>query len=102
MLFSPLLLGTFNGCSADGDDVMDGLHDGLTDESDDVQMDRKFPGITCFRKLNRGILIGIFTMNLADGWMDRTDNRHTDGQRWNHILVGRQTSHAIDIQTDLL
>ena len=34
--FSPILLGIFDGLSADGDEVMDRLPDGLTDESIDV------------------------------------------------------------------
>ena len=42
MCFSPLLVGIFNGFSADGDEVIDGLPDGLTDESIDVQMKGSF------------------------------------------------------------
>ena len=42
MCFSPLLAGIFNGFSADGDEVIDGLPDGLTDESIDVQMKGSF------------------------------------------------------------
>ena len=30
-------------------------------------------------KVHTAILVGIFMMILADGWMDGTDNRHTDG-----------------------
>ena len=44
MCFSPTLLGNFNSFSADGDKVMDGLPDGLTDKSVDVQMEGSFPG----------------------------------------------------------
>ena len=33
----------FNGFSADGDKVMDGLPDGLTDKSNDVLTERNFP-----------------------------------------------------------
>ena len=44
---------------------MDGLPDGSTDESDDVWMERNFPGLLHFRKFHTGILIGIFTVNLA-------------------------------------
>ena len=36
MCFSPLFLGIFGRFSADGDEVMDRLPDGLTDESVDV------------------------------------------------------------------
>ena len=56
----------------------DGLPDGLTDESDDVNMETKFPGNFTFRKLHPAILMGVFTMKLADGWMDGMDDRHTD------------------------
>ena len=30
------------------------------------------------RKFCTAILVGIFTVNLADGWMDRMNNGHTD------------------------
>ena len=39
-----------------------------------------FSGILCFGKLHTGILISIFTLNLAYGWMDKTDDGHTEGQ----------------------
>ena len=42
-IFLPIITGNFNRFSADSDGVTDGLHDGLTDESDDVWMERKFP-----------------------------------------------------------
>ena len=48
--------------------------------------------------------MGIFTMNLADGWTDRSDDVILiDGQisRWNHVWVDRQTSHATDTWRDL-
>ena len=51
-----------------------------------------------------GILIGIFTVNLADGRTDGTDNRHTAIQmefKVESCFVGRQMSHATDIWTDL-
>ena len=60
--------------------MIDGLPDELTDESDDVWMERKFPGYWTFRKLYPAILMGIFTVKLADGWMDRMDGRYTGGQ----------------------
>ena len=49
----------------------DGLSDGSTDKSNEVWMERKFPRNWTFRKLwNRpAILVGIFIMNLAQGWM---------------------------------
>ena len=47
------------------------------------------------------ILMGIFTASLADGWTDRTDDRHTDRQRWNLVWVDRRMSHAADIWMDL-
>ena len=59
--------------------MTDRLPDGSTDESNDVQMERNFPGYFTFTNFCPVILMGIFTMNLADGWMDRTDNGHTDG-----------------------
>ena len=90
---------------ADGDMVMDRLPDGWTDESNDVQMERRFPRLSCFRKFHTAILMSIFTMNLANGWMDGTDDRHTDGQtefQVNHVWVDRKMSHVTDIWTDLL
>ena len=51
-----------------------------TDKSDDVQMEGNFPGSGIFRKFGPGILMGIFTMNLADDWIDGMVNGHTDGQ----------------------
>ena len=79
-VFSPFLLVNFDGFSANGDRVTDGLPDGLTGESDDVQMEGNFPVNWTFRKFCTAILVGIFTVNLADGWTDRTDDRHADGQ----------------------
>ena len=79
---------------------MDRLPVGLTDESNDVWMDRNFPRYWVLGKFCTPILMGIFTVNLADGWMDRTDDGCIDRQ-WNHIWVGRQMSHATDICMDL-
>ena len=45
-----------------------------------VWMERNFPGFQMFGKFHTAILMGIFTMNLADGWTDRTDDGHTDRQ----------------------
>ena len=56
---------------------MDRLPEGLTDKSDDVQMERSFPWYCILRNYCTGILIGIFTVNLADGRMDRTDDGHS-------------------------
>ena len=78
-IFSPLLLGNFDGFSADGDKVTAGLSDGSTDESDDVWMERNFPRYQTFGKFCTAICMGIFAMNLANCWTDRTDDRHTDG-----------------------
>ena len=84
--------------SADGDEVTDRLPDGLTDESDDVQMERIFPMHWSFRKFHPAILMVIFTMNLAHGWMDGMDDRHTDG--WMEFQVeshlGCQTDKSCD------
>ena len=59
---------------------MDRLPNGLTDESDEVWMWRKFPVIQMFGKFHTAILMGILTVNLVDGWTDRTDDGHTNGQ----------------------
>ena len=68
--------------------MTDRLSDGLTDESNDVWMERNFAGFQMFGKFHPAILSGIFTLNLADGWMDRADNGHTD--RW---MVFQVESH---------
>ena len=77
---------------------MDRLSDGSADESDGVQMERNFPRIWMFRKLHTGRLISIFTVNLADGWMGRTDNGHTDGQMefQGESCLGLQTDESCD------
>ena len=56
---------------------MDGLPDGLTDKSNDIWMERIFPRYFINGNFHTGILVGIFTVNLADGRMDRTDDGHT-------------------------
>ena len=61
--------------------MTDRLPDGLTDESDDVQMEGNFPRNRPFGKFHTAILVGIFTLILADGWMDGMDGMddgHTD------------------------
>ena len=63
--------------SADGDEVVDRLPDGLTDESVDVWTERSFPRYCVVRNFHTGIVIGIFTMNLADGRTDGTDDGYT-------------------------
>ena len=78
-IFSPRLLGNFYRCSANGDGVTDGLPDGLIEATDDTWTERNFPRNWIFGKLPPAILVGIFTVNLADGWMDGTDDGHTDG-----------------------
>ena len=60
--------------------MTDRLPDMSTDESHDVQMEGNFPTNWTFMKLCPAIFVSIFTMNLADGHMDGTDDRHTDGQ----------------------
>ena len=42
LCFLPMITGDFDGFSADGDEVTDGLPDGLTDESDDVWKEKEF------------------------------------------------------------
>ena len=107
MCFSPLFLGIFDRFLADGDEVMDGLADGSTEESNDIWMERSFPGFPeflCFGEFHTGVLIGIFTMNLADGWMDRTDDGHTDGQMEFQVAsqLGGQTDKSCDLHMDRL
>ena len=62
--------------STDGGEVTDGLPDGLTDESDDVWTERKFPTKWTSGKFHTAMLMGIFTINLADGWTDGTHDGH--------------------------
>ena len=71
--FSPIITREFQ---PDGDKVTDRLPDGLADESNDVWMERNFSRCWTFRKFHPAILLGIFTMNLGDGWTDGTDNGH--------------------------
>ena len=59
--------------------MTDGLPDGSTDEFDYLWIERTFPGILIFRKFHPAILMGIFTINLAGGWTDRSDDGNTDG-----------------------
>ena len=76
----------------------------MTYESVDVQMERSFPGFSCFGKFLTGTLVGIFTVNLADARTDGTADRHTDGQMDFQVASGlgrRQTSNATDIWMDL-
>ena len=94
MLVSPLLLGIFDRFPAGCDEVTDGLPDGSTDESVDVQTERSFPRFLCFGKFCTGILIGIITMSSADHRTDGTDDRHTDGQ------MESQVESHFDWQTD--
>ena len=79
-VFLPIVTRVFDGFSADGDSVIDGLPDGSTDESNYVQMAGNLPGFQTFGNFHTVIHVGIFTMNSADGWMDRTDDKHTDRQ----------------------
>ena len=55
------------------------LLEGLTDKSDDAWTEGKLSWVLDFWKFHPAILMGIFTMNLTDGWMDRTDDGRTDG-----------------------
>ena len=84
----------FDGFSADGDKVMDRLPDGSTDESIDVQMEGSLPRYSIFRNFHPGILIGIFTVNLALRRMDGTDNEHTA------LQTGVQVESHFGWQTD--
>ena len=78
-IFSPCSLGNLDRFSADSDRVTDGLPDRSTDKSNDVSIEGIFPKYWTFRKFHPAILVGIFTMDLADGSTDRTDDGHTDG-----------------------
>ena len=84
--------------SADNDEVTDRLPDGSTDESNDIWMEGNLPMKFNFGKFHTAILVGIFTMSLAYGWMDRSDDRHTDGwadfQEESHL--GQQTDESCD------
>ena len=55
---------------------MNGLPGGSTDESIDVQMEGSFPRYCGIGNFHTVILIGILTMNLADGRIDGTDDGH--------------------------
>ena len=44
-IFLPIVLGIFDGFSADGDGVTDRLPDGSTDKSNEVHMEGNFPRI---------------------------------------------------------
>ena len=57
----------YQGISADGDSVTDTLSDGLTDESDDIWTERTFLRFWTFGKFHPAVLVGIFTVSLADG-----------------------------------
>ena len=95
-MFLPINTGIFNGFSADGDEVMNRLPDGSIDESVDVQMEGSFPGYCIVRNFHTAILIGIFTVNLADGRIDRTDDGHTAFQMefWVESHFGWQTDKS--------
>ena len=43
-------------------------------------MEVNLPMIWIFRKFHPAILVGIFTINFADGWMDGMDDGCTDRQ----------------------
>ena len=74
--FSPLVLGSFDGDSADSvtDGMNDILYDGMTDNSNDVHINGNLPGSWTVKKFSPKILLGTYTMNSADGMMDGIDN----------------------------
>ena len=41
---------------------------------------KEFSWVFDIQEFHPAILVGIFTVNLADGWMDGTDSGHTDRQ----------------------
>ena len=65
-------------------------------------MERSIPGFSCYGKFHTGILIDVFTMNLADHWMDGTDNGHTDGETDFQVELhfGWQTQVSFDLHMD--
>ena len=67
--FLPIFTGNLDGSSADSDVVDDGLSDGSTHESNDLQMEGNFPGSWTIGKFGPAILLAIFTVNFADGWI---------------------------------
>ena len=73
---------------------MDGLPVLWTDESIDVWMEGSFPGFSACGNFHTGVVIGIFTMELADGRMDITDNEHTVSQMV--VLVTSQVGWQTD------
>ena len=52
----------------------------MTDESDDVWTEGNLPGTLTFGKFDRAVLLGTFTMNVADGQMDGMDDGWTNRQ----------------------
>ena len=58
----------------------DRLPDESTDKLVDVWMEANCPRVYTFGKFCPGILICIFTMKFADGWMERADDGQSDRQ----------------------
>ena len=57
--------------------------DCLMDQQTNLMMYRQkeiFPGLYV-HDFHTAVLVGIFTVNLADGWMDGTDDGHTDVEK---------------------
>ena len=72
--------------------MIDGLPEGLTDESGGVWIEGTIPVKWSFGKIQ---LMVRQTEQMMDILMDGQSSR------WNHILVHRQMSHPADIQMDL-
>ena len=65
-------------------------------------MEGSFPGFSTCGNFHTGILIGIFTVELADGRTDEIDDKHTVEQTVVLITsqVGWQTDESCNCHTD--
>ena len=70
--------------SADGDEVVDRLPKGFTDEAVDLWMERSFPRYCIYGNFHTGILVCIFTVSVSDGRMGFMV-RKADGKIFNFI-----------------
>ena len=68
----------------------------------DVQTEGSFPRFSACGNFCTGILVGIFTVELADGRTDVTDDEHTVGQTVVLVTsrVGWQTDKSCNRHTD--
>ena len=94
--------GNFDGFAADGDELTDRLPVLWTDDSVDVWMKGIFPGFSACGNFHTGMFICIFTVGLADGRMDVTEDKHTVDQTGVLITsrAGWQTYKSCNWHTD--